>query len=154
MSRTPPLTQSTSAATPTFGASILGETEKALNAILDRELTGTGLSEHRWITLSLALVTGEPVDRDALAGRVAAGVKVTEAQAQARIAELAAAHLVEIRDDEQVEVTDAGRELHARIRTAIVPITVRLWGDLPAEDLAAAGRVLSTVLERANGELG
>jgi hypothetical protein len=31
--------------------------------------------------------------------------------------------------------------------------TRRLWGDLPAEDLSAAGRVLRVVLERANREL-
>jgi hypothetical protein len=28
-----------------------------------------------------------------------------------------------------------------------------MWGDLPAEDLATAGRVLSIVLARADGEL-
>jgi hypothetical protein len=28
-----------------------------------------------------------------------------------------------------------------------------MWGDLPPEDLATAGRVLSTVLARANKEL-
>jgi hypothetical protein len=28
-----------------------------------------------------------------------------------------------------------------------------MWGDLPDQDLAAAGRVLTTVLERANAEL-
>ena len=32
-------------------------------------------------------------------------------------------------------------------------ITQRLWGDLPVEDLATTGRVLSTVLARANAEL-
>jgi hypothetical protein len=28
-----------------------------------------------------------------------------------------------------------------------------MWGDLPEEDLATTGRVLSTILERANAEL-
>ena len=50
-------------------------------------------------------------------------------------------------------VTDAGSELHERIRSAVVEITHRMWGDLPADDLAATGRVLTTVLERANAEL-
>jgi hypothetical protein len=35
----------------------------------------------------------------------------------------------------------------------VTEITQRLWGDLPAEDLAIAGRVLGTVLVRANAEL-
>jgi hypothetical protein len=46
-------------------------------------------------------------------------------------------------------VTDAGRRLHSRISAAVADITQRLWGDLAAEDLATAARVLSTVLARA-----
>jgi hypothetical protein len=52
-----------------------------------------------------------------------------------------------------VKLTDSGQLLHSQIRAAVIPITERMWGDLPAEDLATAGRVLSTVLERANAEL-
>jgi len=68
---------------------------------------------------------------------------------------LAAAQLFEMSDVDgsTVRVTDAGRQLHARIRSVVVEITDRMWGDLPAEDLAAAGRVLTIVLERANAEL-
>lgn len=33
------------------------------------------------------------------------------------------------------------------------PIGARVWGGIPAEDLAAAGRVLALVTERANAEL-
>ena len=36
---------------------------------------------------------------------------------------------------------------------AIAGITQRLWGDLPAEDLATAGRVLAIITDRANAEL-
>jgi DNA-binding MarR family transcriptional regulator len=52
-----------------------------------------------------------------------------------------------------VKLTDAGQQLFGQIRAATTEITERLWGDLPAEDLAAAGRVLSTVLARANAGL-
>jgi hypothetical protein len=51
-----------------------------------------------------------------------------------------------------VSLTDAGHQLHVRIRTAVTEITQRLWGDLPTDDLATAGRVLGTVLVRANAE--
>jgi DNA-binding MarR family transcriptional regulator len=141
---------------PTFSPQAIGETEKALNAILDRQLAGTGLTEHQWITLSLTVAGGGAVDRDQLVGRVAGGLKVSEAEAQARIAELAAAQLVQAPDGEgsPVKLTDAGQRLYGQIRTAATRITQRLWGDLPAEDLATAGRVLSTVLARANAELG
>jgi hypothetical protein len=142
-----------STTTPTFSPAILGQTEKALNAILDRQLAGTGLNESRWITLTLTVMSGGTVDRDQLVGQVAGGLKVSEAEAQARIAELAAAQLVQEGERSTVQVTDAGAQLHAKIRTATTQITERMWGDLPAEDLATAGRVLSVVLERANAEL-
>jgi hypothetical protein len=39
------------------------------------------------------------------------------------------------------------------IRASVSEITARLYADLPADDLAAAGRVLAVVTERANAEL-
>ena len=141
--------------TPTFSTQLLGQTEKTLNAILDRLLEGTGVDEPQWVTLTIAVTSGGSVERDALASRVAGSLKLSDAQARARVDELAAAQLLESVDVDgsSVRVTDAGKQLHGRIRGAVVEITGRMWGDLPAEDLAAAGRVLATVLERANAEL-
>ena len=140
---------------PTFGTQIIGQTEKALNAILDRQLAGTGLTEPQWVTLTIAVMSGGSPDASALATRVAGALKVSDADAQARIEELAAAKLLEVRDFDRsaARVTHAGNELHGRIRRAVTEITQRLWGDLPADDLAVAGRVLATVLERADSEL-
>jgi DNA-binding MarR family transcriptional regulator len=141
--------------TPTFSAQAIGQTEKALNAILDRLLIGTGLSEPQWVTFTVAAATAGSVNRAELASRIAGFLKVSPAEAQARVAELASAQLLEVPDDEAspVTTTDAGRELHARIRAATGETTVRLWGDLPSEDLATTGRVLSVILDRANAEL-
>jgi hypothetical protein len=141
--------------TATFSAPLLGQTEKALNAILDRQLVGTGLSERQWVALTVTVASGGAVDRDELVNRLAGIFKVGEAEAEARIAELAAAQLLEAAngDGSPVTVTDAGQQLHGQIRAAVTEITQRLWGDLPAEDLATAGSVLSTVLERADQEL-
>ena len=50
--------------------------------------------------------------------------------------------------------TEAGRHPNTRIRATVSEFTDRLWGDLRAEERAAAGCVLSTVLARANAELG
>jgi hypothetical protein len=142
-------------ATPTFAPRVIGETEKALNAILRRQLAGTGLTEPQWITLTMTVAGGGTADRDQLVARLAGVLKVSDEQAHALIAELAAAQLLQAPGDEgsPIEVTDAGRRLHGRIRTAVTEITGRMWSDLPAEDLAVASRVLSTVLERANAEL-
>lgn len=58
-----------------------------------------------------------------------------------------------VADGAHLRPTDAGRELIAVAATETAPISARIWGGIPAEDLAAAGRVLSLVAERANTEL-
>ncbi|HEX3831588.1 MAG TPA: hypothetical protein VHW04_06425 [Solirubrobacteraceae bacterium] len=58
-------------ATPSFSPQVIGQTEKALNAILKKLLAGTGLSEPQWVTLTLTVMSGGAVDRDELIGRVA-----------------------------------------------------------------------------------
>jgi hypothetical protein len=146
---------STAPTTPTFGTQVIGQTEKALSAFLERLLAGTGVTEPQWVTLTVTVASGGTVDRDELISRMAGFLKVSEAEADARITELAAAQLLEVPDDEgsPVKVTDAGQQLVGQLRAATTEITQRLWGDLPAEDLAVAARVLSTIVERANAEL-
>jgi DNA-binding MarR family transcriptional regulator len=138
---------------PTFGTPLLGQTEKALNAILDRQLAGSGVTEPQWVTLVIA--SGEAGDRDQLAGRLAGVLKVDEAEAKAQITKLVEAQMLQVPDGDRspVQLTDAGRRLQGQVRAAVTPITQRLWGDLPAEDIETAGRVLGTVLARANAEL-
>ena len=139
----------------TFGTQLIGQTEKALNAILDQQLAGTGLTEPQWVTLTIAVMSGGTLAPDQLQSRVAGALQIGHAEARARIEELAVTQLLELPKDDSspVGVTDAGNRLHGRIRSNIAEITQRLWGDLPPDDLTAAARVLGTVLERANGEL-
>lgn len=137
----------------TFSTALVGQTETAFSAILDRELSGTGLSAPQWIVLTVALAGGGSVERARLARQVAGARKVGESEVQAYIDALAGEGLLSAPDEERVKVTDAGRRLHSEISTAVAEITGRLWGDLAAEELAIAARVLSTVLARANQEL-
>src|SRR5258708_17072703 len=108
---------------PTFSPQVLGLAEKTLNAILDRQLAGTGLTEPQWVTLTLA-ASGGAARRDQLAGRVAGALKVSAEQAQARIAELAAAQLVRAPDSDGavVKVTHAGQQLDGTVRAAVAQI--------------------------------
>jgi haloalkane dehalogenase len=140
---------------PTFSAPLIGQTEKTLNAILDRLLAGTGLTEPQWVTLSVTVMSGGTVDYDQLTAQVAGALKVSDAEARARLAELATARLVQLHDGDAspVTLTDAGQQLFGRVRGSVTETTERLWGDLPADDLATAGRVLNTILGRANAEL-
>jgi hypothetical protein len=136
-----------------FGTQLIGQTENALGAILDRQLAGSGLTQRHRVPLTLAVMSGESADRAQLIGRVSGALNLATENVAARIDELAAANMLTLRDGRSVIVTDAGRNLHTRVRTAVGEITERLLADLPAADLQVAGRVLTTVLERANAEL-
>ena len=136
-----------------FGTALIGQTEKALNAILDRQLAGTGITEPQWVTLTLTVVGGGAIDRAELIRRVAGATQFSRAAVAERIAELTAAGFLRDSAGDRVEVTDEGHARWTRVRTAIGPITQGLWGDLPGEDLAAAARVLRVVLNRANAVL-
>lgn len=139
---------------PTFSTRVIGQAEKTLNAILDRQLAETGLSEPQWVILTVAVTGDGTVSPDRLAGMVAGTLKISEADAQALIADMVAAQWLQITGaGSALTVTDAAQQLHSQIRTTIAAITQRLWGDLPAEDLATAGRVLAIITERANAEL-
>jgi len=141
--------------TPTFTPQLLGQTEKALNAILSKQLAGPGLTEPQWVTLTLTAMGGGSLDRDELIGRVAGALKVGDAEVQERIDELIGGGLLEASGTELplIMITDAGQELHSRIRSTVTEITERMWGDLPTDELESAARVLSTVLQRADREL-
>jgi hypothetical protein len=113
---------------PTFNAALLGQTESAFGAILDRELTGTGLNGPRWVALTLALAGGQSVDRVQLIHRLAAARNVDEPQAHEYVNDLALAGLLHIPDEGSapVTVTDVGRQLHGRVSTAVAGVTHRL----------------------------
>jgi DNA-binding MarR family transcriptional regulator len=145
----------TMSTTPTFSTQLLGQTEKAASAILHRLLVEPGLTEPQWVTLAITAMSAGALDHGQLADRVATTLKVSRPNAEARVAELATARLLRIPEDDQaaVKLTDSGEELYAQTRAATMQVTQRLWGDLPAQDLATAGRVLSIVLARANTEL-
>jgi len=139
---------------PTISTRVIGQAEKTLNAILGRQLAGTGLTEPQWVILTLAVTSGGPADRDQFTHTVAGALKISEADAQARIADMVAAQRLQITGGgSAVTVTGPARQLHSQIRATIADITQRLWGDLPADDLATAGRVLTIITERANAEL-
>lgn len=139
----------------TFTPQVLGETEKALNAILLRELAAVGLTEHQWIAMQLTTAAGGTLAHEQLVGRLAGALKRGATQAEERVDELVRAGLltfVDAEDESLVSVTDVGRQVHGRIRATVAEITARLWGDLLQADLDATGRILATILERANAE--
>jgi hypothetical protein len=141
------------ATTPPFGPALIGQTEKALDAILRRELAGTGASPAGWVLLKLAEGAGGRLDRQDLVDRAAAEAKFEATKAEAEIETLLSLGLLDD-DAGEVVLTSDARELQARVVGTTDEIRGRLWGDVPEPELATAGRVLGTVLLRANAELG
>jgi hypothetical protein len=139
--------------TPPFGSALIGQTEKALDAILVRELAGTGMSASGWVILKVAEGAGGRLGRHDLVDRAGAEAKLDAGMAEGEIASLVAIGMLDA-DGSEVALTAAARELRARIVGTTDEVRGRLWGDVPDADLATAGRVLGTVLTRANAELG
>jgi hypothetical protein len=140
--------------TPTaFGPSLIGQTEKALDAILVRELEGTGVSPAGWVVMKLAEGPGGRLGRHDLVDRARVQAKFAPEKSESEITSLLSLGMLDA-DGEEVALTPAARELQARVVGTTDEIRGRLWGDLPEADLATAGRVLGTVLSRANAELG
>src|SRR5258706_14576901 len=70
---------------PPLSTRVIGQTEKTLNAILDRQLAGTGLTEPQWVILTLAVTSGGTVERDQFTRQVAGALKIGAAQAPGHI---------------------------------------------------------------------
>jgi DNA-binding MarR family transcriptional regulator len=138
----------------TFTPQILGETEKALNAILFRHLDETGLTEPQWIVLQLSMGAGGEIPRERLVSRLAGALKVDAANAESLVDKMVAEGLWRSAEEGQVAVAEPGAHAHAGVRGEVNEIMQSLWGDLPAADLATTGRTLATILERANAHFG
>ncbi|MGX9887999.1 helix-turn-helix domain-containing protein [Streptomyces sp. NPDC002276] len=142
----------TTATTTPANARMLGLAHYAARAVLESVLVRHGVGFQQQITLRPVALAAGPVDRGQLAADTSSALKVDEDSVQATIDELITAGLLGT-DASDVRITDAGRELFERITKETSAASARVWGDLPEEDLLAAGRVLTLVTERANAEL-
>jgi hypothetical protein len=139
----------------TLNPSVVGQAEKAHSAILSRALAGTTVDEKQWITLNLAVAAGGTVGRSELVTRVAGAAKFDSRLVEIAVEALIGAGLVKARpeDGEQVDVTEGGRALVEEVRASTNRVVARAYGDIPAEDLATAARVLTVITARLTAEL-
>jgi hypothetical protein len=127
--------------TTPFGPRLVGETEKALGALLDRFLAGTGLTERHWVTLQVARqLAGVPEAPD-LATTLARRAAFDGAQP---IADLTERGLLD-----QDRPTAAGEQLAVLVQRRIDDGTTDIWANLGADDVDATTRVLNEVASRA-----
>jgi len=140
---------------PSLNPQVIGQAESALGAILNPLLARTGTTFNQWLVLTVSAASGAAIDRDQLLTRITGARKIDDSAVLTAIAELTSAELVQALPGEgsRIGLTETGQARYRSIRTALDEVVSRLFGDLPAEDLATAGRVLSTITERANAEL-
>jgi hypothetical protein len=136
---------------PVLSTQVIGQAESALGAIAGPLLARTGTTFDQWLVLTVTAAGGGAIDRDQLIAQITSARKIDAKQTETAMSELAAAGLV--LDQALVSLTEAGQARHRAIRAALADVTGRLFGDIPPEDLATAGRVLSIVTTRANAEL-
>ncbi|MEU6705674.1 MarR family transcriptional regulator [Streptomyces wuyuanensis] len=137
---------------PVADARALGLAHYAARGVLEHVLARHGITFQQQIALRAAVTADAPRTPDELVAQVRASLKADPADIRTTLDELLAGHLL-VTDGTRLRPTDAGRELLAAVGAETAPVSARIWGGIPAEDLAAAGRVLSLVTERANAEL-
>ncbi|MFD7716481.1 MarR family transcriptional regulator [Streptomyces sp. NPDC059814] len=124
----------------------------AARGVLENVLARHGATFQQQVALRAASTSDAPQTPDDLLTQVQESLKADPADIRATFDELRAKQLL-VADGVHLRPTDAGRELLAAVGAETTPISARIWGGIPAEDLAAAGRVLALVTERANTEL-
>ncbi|GHK01665.1 hypothetical protein SY2F82_34620 [Streptomyces sp. Y2F8-2] len=137
---------------PVADARALGLAHYAARGVLEHVLARHGITFQQQIILRAAITADAPQTPGDLVTQVRGSLKADAADIRATLDELLTKQLL-VEDGAHVHPTDAGRELTAAVGAETAPISARIWGGIPAEDLAAAGRVLALVTERANAEL-
>ena len=139
--------------TPPVNGQLIGLAHYASRAVLESVLARTGTTFHQSVALRALADQGGTVERARLVARLTGTLKIEEPAALRTVDEMASRGLLAEPAAGQVALTEHGRELFEGIRTSGNEIAARLYAGIPAEDLAAAGRVLTLVTERANAEL-
>ncbi|MFE9768697.1 MarR family transcriptional regulator [Streptomyces sp. NPDC005808] len=140
-------------ATPPANGQLIALAHFASRAVLETVLGSTGTTFHQSVTLNAVASQGGTAEHDWLIGRLTGALKIEESAAREIADELVTLKLLEESAAGQVSFTNSGRELFDSIQPGVREASARLYADIPAEDLATAGRVLTLVTERANAEL-
>ncbi|MFF9495344.1 MarR family transcriptional regulator [Streptomyces flaveolus] len=137
---------------PVADSRALGLAHYAARGVLEHVLARHGATFQQQIALRAAVTAAAPQTADDLVTQVRASLKADPVAVRATLDELLAERLL-VADGAHLRPSDAGRELLAAVGAETAPVTARIWGGIPADDLAAAGRVLALVTERADAEL-
>ncbi|MFD0306004.1 MarR family transcriptional regulator [Streptomyces sp. NPDC127119] len=145
-------TSASTATAPAANARDLALAHYAARGVLEHVLARYGATFQQQVALRAAITADTPQAPDDLVAQVQGSLKADPVDIRATLDELLAKQLL-VAEGAYLRPTDAGRELLAAVGAETAPLSARIWGGIPAEDLAAAGRVLTLVTERANAEL-
>ncbi|WP_405939969.1 hypothetical protein OG338_27825 [Streptomyces sp. NBC_00726] len=145
-------TAPTTSTTPAVNGQVIGMAHYATRALAER-LLPRGTTFPQALALTAVETAGGTVGRRALIERLTGAVKLDVPAAEATVADSTSAGLLEERPGDLLALTPAGGALVRSYKAGIADIAATLYGDLPAEDLAAAGRVLTEVTARADAML-
>ncbi|MFE2052910.1 MarR family transcriptional regulator [Streptomyces sp. NPDC059459] len=137
---------------PVADARALAVAHYAARAVLEHVLARHGITFQQQVTLRAAATATPPQTPEDLVAQVRRSLRADPAGLRATVDELLAARLL-VADGPHLRPTDSGRALLTAVATEVAPASARIWGGIPAGDLAAAGRVLALVTERAEAEL-
>ncbi|WP_432589401.1 MarR family transcriptional regulator [Streptomyces sp. HD1123-B1] len=149
---TTPAASTATTTAPVADARALGLAHYAARGVLERVLARYGTTFQQQVALRAAVTADTPPTPEQLIAQVQGFLKADPAEIRATLDELLARDLL-VADGAHLRPTEAGRELIATLGAATAPLSARIWGGIPAEDLAAAGRVLALVTARADAEL-
>ncbi|MEV8314795.1 MarR family transcriptional regulator [Streptomyces sp. NPDC059900] len=152
MTTTAATSTSPTATAPAADARGLALAHYAARGVLEHVLARHGATFQEQVTLRAALASDVPLTPDGLLQQIQGSLKADPSDIRATLDQLLAKKLL-VADGAHLRPTEAGRELFAAISAEVAPVSARIWGGIPAEDLAAAGRVLALVTERAGAEL-
>ncbi|MFF3609755.1 MarR family transcriptional regulator [Streptomyces sp. NPDC002463] len=137
--------------TPAADAQLLGLAHYAARGVLEHVLSRHGITFTQHIVLRAA-TTKPPQTPEDLITQVHTSLKINPDDIRTVLDELRSSQLLTA-NGRHLGPTAPARELLTAIAVDVAPVAARIWGGIPAEDLAAAGRVLALVADRANTEL-
>lgn len=137
---------------PVADPRLLALAHYAARGVLERVLAGHGITFQQQIALRAVVTADAPPTPDDVVAQVQGSLKADPADIRTTLDDLLAKHLL-VADGAHLRPTDAGSELISVAAAEAAPFTARIWAGVDADDLAAAGRVLTLVAERANAEL-
>lgn len=138
---------------PLLNPRVIALAHYAARAVLEQVLARHDVTFQQSVSLRLAAVADGPMERKELVDGVVSSLKIDAAEASAVVDELIAARLLAPQEPSRVRITHAGRKLYDTTSAETAPLSARVYADIPEEDLAVAGRVLTLITERANAEL-